>query len=172
MCPRTAGERWCRKAPKGEKPPEVANSPECGSCLCIKPLQPPWLRENHTTALHAREKQPPLVAGATTFAPVGSVSLDSQSSADSLQHGYHRLTGFSGRSRSLTNPIRWCDSSSLATPLRGGTMGLYEICICVTSATWRKARAPFPRKGAINCGDSRHHNPRAKGPSNLRPLRP
>ena len=108
---------------------------------------------------------PPLAAGATTFAPVGSVSLDSQSSDDSLQHGYHRLTGFSGCSRSLTNPVRWCDSSSLATPLRGGTMGLYEICVCVTSATWRKARASFPRKGAINCGDSRHHSPRAKGPS-------
>ena len=26
---RTAGERWCRKAPKGEKPPEVADSPPC-----------------------------------------------------------------------------------------------------------------------------------------------
>ena len=36
-------------------------------------------RENKPTALRARE-MPPLVAGATTFAPVGSVSLDSQSS--------------------------------------------------------------------------------------------
>ena len=33
----------------------------------------------------------------------------------SLQHGYHRLTGFSGHYRSPTNPVRWCDSSSLAT---------------------------------------------------------
>ena len=40
----------------------------------------------------------------------------------SLQHGYHRLTGFSGRFRSPTNPVRWCDSSSLATPYSGGTM--------------------------------------------------
>ena len=40
----------------------------------------------------------------------------------SLQHGYHRLTGFSGRSCSPTNPVRWCDSSSLATPYSGGTM--------------------------------------------------
>ena len=55
--------------------------------------------------------------------PVGSVSLDSQSPYGSLQHGYHRLTGFSGCFRSPTNPVRWCDSSSLATPLRGGTMG-------------------------------------------------
>ena len=46
----------------------------------------------------------------------GSVSLDSQSPKGSLQHGYHRLTGFSGRFRSPTNPVRWCDSSSLATP--------------------------------------------------------
>ena len=43
----------------------------------------------------------------------------------SLQHGYHRLTGFSGRFRSPTNPVRWCDSSSLATPGEaGGTMML------------------------------------------------
>ena len=27
---------------------------------------------------------------------------------------------------------------------------------------------PFLWKGAINCGESRHHNPRAAGPSNLR----
>ena len=46
------------------------------------------------------------------YAPIGS-----------LQHGYHRLTGFSGRSCSPTNPVRWCDSSSLATPYSGGTMG-------------------------------------------------
>ena len=58
LCPRTAGKRWCRKAPKGEKPPEAANSPECGSCLCIKPLQPSWLRENHTTAPAGEGKNP------------------------------------------------------------------------------------------------------------------
>ena len=40
--------------------------------------------ENRQAALMGEEKRPPLVAGATTFAPVGSVSLDSQSSADSL----------------------------------------------------------------------------------------
>ena len=51
------------------------------------------------------------------------MSLDSQLPKGSLQHGYHRLTGFSGRSCSPTNPVRWCDSSSLATPYSGGTMG-------------------------------------------------
>ena len=83
-----------------------------------KTIQPP---------LRVMEKRhPPLVAGATTFAPVGSVSLDSQSPKGSLQHGYHRLTGFSGRFRSPTNPVRWCDSSSLATPYAGGTMGAQQ----------------------------------------------
>ena len=52
------------------------------------------------------------------------MSHDSQVAIAPLQHGYHRLTGFSGRFRSPTNPIRWCDSSSLATPSSaGGTMG-------------------------------------------------
>ena len=37
----------------------------------------------------------------------------------SLQHGYHRLTGFSGRSGSLMNPVRWSDSGSLATLMQG-----------------------------------------------------
>ena len=37
----------------------------------------------------------------------------------SLQHGYHRLTGFSGRLGSPTNPVRWSDSSSFATPVQG-----------------------------------------------------
>ncbi len=97
-----------------------------------------------------------MVAGATTFAPVGSVSLDSQTSGrisigrrlygqarrqcirpcvfyaeyapyGSLQHGYHRLTGFSGCFRSPTNPVRWCDSSSLATPLFRGHYGCWAF---------------------------------------------
>ena len=85
-----------------------------------KPSQPGFARGKTGKPPFGRgESAPPLVAGTTTFAPVGSVSLDSQSSADSLQHGYHRLTGFSGRSRSLTNPVRWCDSSTLATPVQG-----------------------------------------------------
>ncbi len=73
---------------------------------------------------------------------------------------------------SLDSQVAGVTPVPLPPLFEGGTMGLYEICVCVTSATWRKARAPFPRKGAINCGASRHHNPRAKGPSNLRPLRP
>ena len=32
-----------------------------------------------------------------------------------LQHGYHRLTGFSGLYCSPTNPVRWSNSSSFAT---------------------------------------------------------
>ena len=59
LCPRTAGERWCRKAPKGEKPPEAANSPECDSFLCTKPLQPPC----------GRGKSAPFGGCATTFPP-------------------------------------------------------------------------------------------------------
>ena len=35
------------------------------------------------------------------------------------QHGYHRFTEFSGHSRSPTNPVHWCDPSSLATPIQG-----------------------------------------------------
>ena len=50
------------------------------------------------------------------YAPIGS-----------LQHGYHRLTGFSGRSCSPTNPVRWCDSSSLATPLLRGHYGCWAV---------------------------------------------
>ena len=41
--------------------------------------------ENRPTALAGGENVPPLVAGATTFAPVGSVSLDSQSPKGSLR---------------------------------------------------------------------------------------
>ena len=70
-------------------------------------------------------------ASSSSVAPLGtayhlppreSMSLNSQSPYGSLQHGYHRLTGFSGRSRSSANPFRWCDSSSFATSASGGTM--------------------------------------------------
>ena len=44
------------------------------------------LYKTFTTALAGERKSvPPLVAGATTFAPVGSVSLDSQSPKGSLR---------------------------------------------------------------------------------------
>ena len=51
-----------------------------GSAAGIKKFKTglrPW--ENRQTALRALEKRPPLVPYGTTFAPVGSVSLDSQS---------------------------------------------------------------------------------------------
>ena len=70
--------------------------------------------ENMPTALRAGKSGP--LARFAGLLLKGSVSLDSQSPKGSLQHGYHRLTGFSGRFRSPTNPVRWCDSSSLATP--------------------------------------------------------
>ena len=54
--------------------------------------------------------------------PRESISLNSQSPYGSLQHGYHRLTGFSGRTRSPTNPVRWSNSSFFATSAGGGTM--------------------------------------------------
>ena len=73
--------------------------------------------------INAAYRQHPLWWLTPPPCPLGSVSLDSRSPIGSLQHGYHRLTGFSGRSCSPTNPVRWCDSSSLATPYSGGTMG-------------------------------------------------
>ena len=67
-----------------------------------------------------------------------------------LQHGYHRLTGFSGRYRSPTNPVRWCDSSSLAT---GGSVSLdsqvallpYESSSLATSRGRKEGGAPRSR---------------------------
>ena len=50
----------------------------------------PW--ENREPLLRAMEKRTPLVAGATTFAPVGSVSLD------------FRVTAFPYKSSSLATP--------------------------------------------------------------------
>ena len=57
-----------------------------GSAAGIKKFKTglhPW--ENRQTALRALEKRPPLVPYGTTFAPVGSVSLDSQSPKGSLR---------------------------------------------------------------------------------------
>ena len=58
------------------------------------------------------------------------MSLDSQVAIAPLQHGYHRLTGFSGRLGSPTNPVRWSDSSSFAT--LKGTQGRYGIYFSVS----------------------------------------
>ena len=48
--------------------------------------------ENRLTALAGVEMHP--LARFAGLLLKGSVSLDSQSPKDSLQHGYHRLTGF------------------------------------------------------------------------------
>ena len=74
LCPRTAGERWCRKAPKGEKPPEVANSSECRPCLWIKPLQPGFTRGKTSRTRFARWKtiQPPFGRGKCTPSAYGT----------------------------------------------------------------------------------------------------
>ena len=45
------------------------------------------------------------------------MSLDFRVALLPYIHCCHRLTGFSGRFRSLTNPVRWCNSSSFAAPL-------------------------------------------------------
>ena len=49
--------------------------------------------------------------------PKGSMSLDFRVALLPYIHCCHRLTGFSGRFRSLTNPVRWCNSGSFAAPL-------------------------------------------------------
>ena len=90
-----------------------------------------------------RQRAPPLWWLAPPPFPLGNVSLDSQSPIGSLQHGYHRLTGFSGRSCSPTNPVRWCDSSSLATPYSGGTMGAGQWRQCEFMAA--AERKPYNR---------------------------
>ena len=74
----------------------------------IKPSQPPW---------RAGEKRHPLWWLRHHLYPKGSMSLDFRVALLPYIHCCHRLTGFSGRFRSLTNPVRWCNSSSFATPL-------------------------------------------------------
>ena len=74
-----------------------------------KTREPPW---------RAGEKRhPPLVAAPPPF-PKGKHVTGFSVVFGSLQHGYHRLTGFSDRLGSPTNPVRWSDSSSLATRKR------------------------------------------------------
>ena len=53
--------------------------------------------------------------------------LDFRVAALPYIHCCHRLTGFSGRFRSLTNPVRWCNSSSFATPLKRGHYGCWAL---------------------------------------------
>ena len=87
--------------------------------------------------INATYRQHPLWWLTPPPCPLGSVSLDSQSPIGSLQHGYHRLTGFSGRSCSPTNPVRWCDSSSLATPIQGA---LWVLGGGVNLSLWQQRR--------------------------------
>ena len=47
--------------------------------------------------------------------------------APPLPKGKH-VTGFSGRFRSLTNPVRWCNSSSFALPAKAGHYGCWALC--------------------------------------------
>ena len=66
----------------------------------------------------------------------------------SLQHGYHRLTGFSGRCCSPTNPVRWCNSSSFATPLKRGHYGRWTLrSICAWSSSEGKTIQPGFTRG-------------------------
>ena len=55
------------------------------------------------------------------------MSLDFRVALLPYIHCCHRLTGFSGRFRSLTNPVRWCNSSSFATPLKRGHYGCWAL---------------------------------------------
>jgi hypothetical protein len=77
----------------------------------------------------------------------------------------------------LSRPRAPYESSSLATPLRGGTMGTGQGCQPVFLTRRRPGLPVSPRPagrfyGFIKTGaEGAHHNPRAKGPSNLRTLR-
>ena len=74
------------------------------------------------------------------------MSLDSQVASAPLQHGYHRLTGFLGRLGSPTNPVRWSDSSSFATPLssvgRQKESALMGRLGALLRPTWRSYAGP------------------------------
>ena len=56
------------------------------------------------------------------------MSLDFRVALLPYIHCCHRLTGFSGRFRSLTNPVRWCNSSSFALPAKAGHYGCWALC--------------------------------------------
>ena len=43
--------------------------------------------------------------------------------------GGKHVTGFSGRCCSPTNPVRWCNSSSFATPLKRGALWTLDIAV-------------------------------------------
>ena len=76
---------------------------------------PPLAAKTVQPGLRPVGNAPLSVAGATT-SPKGKHVTGFSVICGSLQHGYHRLTEFSGRYRSPTNSVRWCDSSSFATP--------------------------------------------------------
>ena len=77
--------------------------------------------ENQTTGLRPMEMHPFCLRHLSTGKHVTGFS----GRFTPLQHGYHRLTEFSGRYSSPTNPVRWCNSSSFATLCRGQNKPLY-----------------------------------------------
>ena len=121
----------------------------------IKPSQPPW---------RAGEKRHPLWWLRHHLYPKGSMSLDFRVALLPYIHCCHRLTGFSGRFRSLTNPVRWCNSSSFATPpakFGGATKGkrpygqarrltspdLHILCRMCTVPLWVLIIVPHDSEG-------------------------
>ena len=88
----------------------------------------------------------------------------------SLQHGYHRLTGFSGRCCSPTNPVRWCNSSSFATPLKRGHYGRWTLrSICAWSSSEGKTIQPGFTRGKCPLWCLRHK--RGEKPPEMAPFR-
>ena len=125
-------------------------SAECAQRVEMHPLLPPAAAsppKGETTHYILR------VAGAPSkcvrCASTGKLLTRFSVTCGSLQHGYHRLTGFSGLFCSPTNPVRWCDSCSLATP--EGEI-LAALCLDVLMRPKAERRANFPLRGGKGTG--------------------
>ena len=116
-----------------------------GRSFCVQAkdkLRPTW----RPSAESPQQKCTPFGACGTT-SPKGKHVTGFSGRCAPLQHGYHRLTGFSGRCRSPTNSVRWCNSSSFATPLKRGHYGCWAF-----RATGAYGSSGGDFSGAMHCG--------------------
>ena len=106
--------------------------------------------ENKQTGPAARWKYTPIPACGGT-SPKGKHVTGFSGRFTPLQHGYHRLTGFSGCYSSPTNPVRWCNSSSFATPEGEvcSTLPLPAVRV-ILSASEESRYMPHLRQTVIN----------------------
>ena len=134
-------EEWaCRCAAEGHMAADAAGAKALVGVIKIikghhydKTREPPW---------RAMEKRhPPLLVAPPPPSPKGKHVTGFSVVCDSLQHGYHRLTGFSGRLGSPTNPVRWSDSSSFATP--ASLVGLWVLSIVLHTSTGKHREVLF-----------------------------